>query len=158
MRKLVFLTALSLLLVPAVSQAEDNVGFRGWGPRVGLSVNPDQVVFGAHADFGQFAKRIRFQPNVELGLGESFTTLSINGDFSYRFVSKWDSWSPYAGGGVGLNMAFLDGDTKNTADFGVSLLGGIERGLSGGGRLFLEAKLGLVDSADAKFMVGWTIF
>jgi len=56
--------ALGVALGPAMALADSDtdVGFRGWGPRVGVSINPDQVHFGAHLDFGQFAKHVRFQP------------------------------------------------------------------------------------------------
>ena len=43
-----------------------DIGFRGWGPRLGVSINPDQFHFGAHLDFGNFARHVRFQPNIEL--------------------------------------------------------------------------------------------
>jgi hypothetical protein len=64
MRKLILLlTALIVVAFPAMAWAE----FQGWGPRVGLTVNPDQVHFGAHADLGLIASHLRFQPSMELG-------------------------------------------------------------------------------------------
>lgn len=35
-----------------VSGPQRKIGFRGWGSRVGLSLNPDHVHFGAHLDGG----------------------------------------------------------------------------------------------------------
>jgi hypothetical protein len=59
----------SALCVPslALAQGPDEPGFRGWGPRVGVTLDPDQIHFGVHIDFGNFAERVRFQPNAELG-------------------------------------------------------------------------------------------
>ena len=142
----------------AVAQ-ESNTGFRGWGPRVGLTVDPDQVHFGAHIDFGNFAQRLRFQPNFELGIGDDLTVGAANFEVNYRFREQWDVWTPYLGGGVGV--LFIDHDTEGIGDgsdteFGASVLGGIEKGISGGDRFFLETKLGLVDAPDLKLTVGWT--
>ena len=88
-------------LIPALATAspDSDVGFRGWGPRVGLSLDPDQVHFGAHLDYGQFANHVRFQPNVEYGFGENWNLLTLNAEAAYRFNQNWDVWSPYLGGG-----------------------------------------------------------
>ncbi len=152
------LIALSIAALPAMAQ--DEVGYRGWGPRMGITLEPDQVHFGAHLDLGYFARHLRFQPNVELGLGDDITYLAINGDVAYRFASDWGQWSPYLGGGLGLNVVGDDGGVHNDSEttLGVSALGGIEKSLSGGDRFFVETKLGLVDSPDVKVGVGWTFF
>jgi hypothetical protein len=138
----------------------DDVGFRGWGPRIGLSFNPDQVHFGAHMDFGQFADHVRFQPNLELGFGDEVKLFTMNAELSYRFSSRWDVWSPYLGGGVGANVKSVDvGDgNRSQTDIGVNLLGGVEKGLSNGDRFFLEGKVSLNDVPDVKVTVGWTFY
>ncbi len=140
------------------AQSEDN-GFKGWGPRLGITVDPDQIHFGAHADFGNFAEHLRFQPNVELGFGDDLTVGALNLEVNYRVRETWDVWTPYVGGGLGI--IFIDYDGKGVGDdsdteLGASLLGGIEKGLSNGNRFFLEAKLGLADAPDFKFTAGWT--
>jgi hypothetical protein len=140
------------------SDPENDIGFRGWGPRLGASVDPDQVHFGVHLDFGNFAKHVRFQPNLELGLGENVTLITINGEAAYRFLSRWDVWTPYLGGGLGVNVARFDNGNSSDTNIGVNLLGGIEKGLSDGDRFFLEAKLSLNDVPDAKVTVGWTFY
>lgn len=154
---LICLLAAAISAAPAI--ARDDVGYRGWGPRFGVTIDPDQVHFGLHLDFGQFAERFRIQPNVELGLSDNRTLFCLNGEIAYRFLSRWDRWSPYMGGGIGV---ILRGDDRglrrddSDADLGASLLGGIEKGISGGDRFFMEAKVGLVDAPDLKFAVGWT--
>jgi hypothetical protein len=155
-------TALVLALGPAVAMAgpDTDVGFRGWGPRVGLSLNPDQLHFGAHLDFGNFARHVRFQPNVELGFGNNVTLLTVNAEAAYRFSSAWDVWTPYLGGGLGANIKSVDiaGSSTSHTDIGVNALGGIEKGLANGDRFFIEGKFSLNDVPDAKITVGWTFY
>ena len=163
-RKRLIMTAavLAVALVPAAAGADPytDVGFRGWGPRVGLSLNPDQMHFGAHLDFGNFAEHVRFQPNVELGFGDDVKLFTVNAEAAYRFTSRWDIWSPYIGGGVGANIKSFDvnGDNRSETDMGVNLLGGIEKGLANGDRFFIEGKFSLNDVPDAKAAVGWTFY
>ena len=161
-RVILIAAALAIVLGPALALADPgtDVGFRGWGPRVGLSLNPDQVHFGAHIDFGNFAKHIRFQPNVELGFGDDVKLFTVNAEAAYRFSSRWDVWTPYLGGGLGANIKSYDvgGHNHSQTDLGVNLLGGIEKGLSNGDRFFIEGKFSLNDVPDAKITIGWTFY
>ena len=160
----ILVTALIMAFAPVVSRADmddpgSKVGFRGWGPRVGLTFNPDQFHFGAHMDFGNFWDHVRFQPNLEIGFGDGLTLFAFNAEAAYRFASRWDVWTPYLGGGVGANIFSADeGSRGSDTDFGASILGGIEKGLTNGHRFFIEAKLGLADSPDVKGTVGWTFY
>lgn len=152
------LVSAAFVLAAAPALAQDP-GYRGWGPRVGLTMDPDQVHFGAHVDFGNLARHVRLQPNVEVGVGDNLTLVAVNFEGAYRFRSRWDSWTPYLGGGPGILFVGNDNnglrDGSNT-EIGLNLLGGIDRGLSNGSRFFIETKLGLVDAPDLKFTVGWT--
>ena len=154
--------ALALGLVPgwALADVDTDIGFRGWGPRVGLSLNPDQVYFGAHLDFGNFARHVRFQPNLELGFGDNVKLFTVNAEAAYRFRSTWDVWTPYLGGGIGANIKSVDTGRGNHSqtELGVNLLGGIEKGLSNGDRFFVEGKISLNDVPDAKIAIGWTFY
>jgi len=155
MRKLIFpLAVLVMIGMPALAQAE----FQGWGPRVGATVNPDQFHFGAHADFGGMRSHLRFEPSMELGMGDNLTVLALNGDVAFRFASRWDTWTPFLGGGgsvffVGDDNGLMDGTETNA---GLSALGGIEKGLSSGSRFFLEGKVGFIDAPDFQINAGWT--
>jgi hypothetical protein len=150
----------TLGLDSAVASPETDIGFRGWGPRIGLSVSPDQVHFGAHLDFGQFANHIRFQPNLELGFGDDVKLFTVNAEAAYRFSARWNVWSPYLGGGVGANIKSADDGNGNDSqtDLGVNLLAGIEKGLRNGDRFFIEGKVSLNDVPDVKVAVGWTFY
>jgi hypothetical protein len=161
-RTILLATVVALALSPAVTRADPatDVGFRGWGPRLGVSLNPDQFHFGAHLDFGNFAQHVRFQPNVEMGFGDHVRLIALNAEAAYRFSSNWDSWTPYLGGGLGANIKSVDvaGQSNSQTDLGVNLLGGIETGLSSGDRFFIEGKFSLNDVPDAKITVGWTFY
>jgi hypothetical protein len=148
--------------VSAPARATDEVGFRGMGPRLGVSVNPDQVFIGLHADYGHFAEHIRLQPNLEVGVSNHLTLIAVNAEAAYRFAQSWDVWTPYLGGGLGLFIYSHDRSHghghRTDTDLGLNILGGIDRGLANGNRFFLEAKFGLADAPDAKFTVGWTFY
>ena len=166
--KKTMLVALLILMLPTIllaqSDAAERVGFRGWGPRVGLTLDPDQIHFGGHLDFGNFAEHIRLQPNFELGLGDNLLLAAVNLEGVYRFAANWDVWTPYAGGGLGINYYdWEDGPGRgfgggSSTELGVNAVGGIEKGLSNGDRFFIEVKLGFADSPDFKATVGWTFF
>lgn len=130
----------------------------GWGPRLGLTVDPDQVHFGAHVDAGYLADQLRFQPNFEMGIGNDMTLAAFNFDMLYLFNTRMDAWRPYAGGGAGANIVNRDNNRGNDSDLeaGLNLVGGIERSLSSGGRFLTELRLGLIDTPDLKWTVGWT--
>jgi hypothetical protein len=157
--------AMGVALCPTNVRAdpETDVGFRGWGPRIGLSLDPDQVHFGAHMDVGMLSRHVRFQPNVEFGFGEHVDLFTLNAEAAYRFSERWDAWSPYLGGGLGANIRRYESGrhphhNNSDTELGVNLLGGIERGLSSGDRFFVEAKFSLNDVPDAKVTVGWTFY
>lgn len=154
--------ALAMVLGTAgvVVAQDSDVGFRGWGPRVGPSINPDQVHFGAHFDFGNFARHVRFQPNLEVGFGDHLDLFTLNAEAAYRFMPDEGIWTPYLGGGVGANIkrVDVDGSDASDTDLGVNVLGGIEKGLGNGDRFFIEGKFSLNDIPDAKATVGWTFY
>jgi hypothetical protein len=132
-------------------------GYYGIGPRVGFTINPDQVHFGGQIDFGEIATNLMMVPNLEIGFGDNVTTIAPSFELDYRFRSDWGVWSPYLGGSMGpifYSAKHGDSDTK----FGLYLQGGIMKGLSGrnSGYFFIEGKLGMADAPDAKFTVGWT--
>lgn len=144
------------------ADSADRVGFRGWGPRLGLTANPDQIHFGAHADFGNFAEHVRVQPSLEVGVGDNFTLFAINLDAQYRFARRWAVWTPYLGGGPGIFFINVDskgnGHRGSDTDIGLSAVGGIEKGIANGSRFFLEGRLGFIDAPDFKITAGWTFF
>jgi hypothetical protein len=144
-------------LAMAQSETVNKPGLLGWGPRIGISVDPDQFFFGGQADYGYFLKTIRLQPNFEIGFGDSATLVAINFDAAFRPIQTESSWMPYLGGGISVN--FYSGEKyygSNEIDTkgGISAIAGIGREWSNGRRFFLEFKLGIIKSPDIKILVG----
>lgn len=140
-----------------------DVGFRGWGPRVGASSDPDQVVVGAQFDLGEFVPHLRWQPSVELGVGDHKTSLYGNFMVAYYFPVK-AAVTPYAGAQVvawlfdnDLNGPDDPFDDGFNAEIGLAAVGGIETKLKSGTRFLAELQAGIGDVPDVKAVVGWTL-
>jgi len=155
MRRSTLEIAALILLLAAPAWAQRGAGFHGWGPRVGVTIDPDQVHGGVHFDMGDLARRLMLLPNAEIGFGDNLTVLTAMFEVDYRFRDTWGSWNPYVGGGLGPVFYWYDGGGDNT-EFGLTVQGGIAKQLgSQPGFMFLEMKVGLADSPDVKFSIGW---
>lgn len=148
------LSIVAVLALAGTANAGTNFGLRG-----GITTGPQQFHVGGHADIGPYFNHVSLRPNIELGFGDDLLIAATNLEAVYRFQREWQTWSPYLGGGVGFNRvdpdnARLEGDAST--EVGPLITGGIERGMSGGGRLFMESKLGLGNAPDFKLTVGWT--
>ena len=119
------------------------------GIRAGLSVNPDQFYFGGHVETPPLVDQLRFKPNVEIGVGNDVTVVALNIEFAYVFPSQ-RPWNVYAGGGPALVIVDTSEDTDSGGGF--NLMVGAEH-RSG---LFMEVKVGVVDSPDLKIGVGYS--
>ena len=146
------LTATILLLFASApaAQADVSPGVRG-----GLSVDPDQFLFGGHLEFDPIAENLYVVPSAEAGFGDDLFTISFNGDLQYRFEVNSEV-RPYAGGG--LSLYFVDSDRGGSdTQLGVDILGGIFFGRNSSKPMFIEAKAGLTDDVpDWKFIFGVT--
>jgi hypothetical protein len=159
MKKIIALTLMIGLLFTLPAWASNRgVGYRGFGPRVGLTINPDQVHVGAHIDFGDIAGNLMMLPNLEVGFGDDVTTIAPTFELDYRFRPDWGAWTPYLGGGMGPVFYSVKNGGSSKFKLGIYLQFGIGKGSSGSesGHFFLEGKLGLADAPDGKVTVGWT--
>ncbi|MGB5161294.1 MAG: hypothetical protein WBP10_07335 [Thermoanaerobaculia bacterium] len=155
LRWYVILTGLLLLASSSPSMAE--LGYQTWGLRGGVGVDPDQGIIGVQWNLGNFSRRVRLQPNFELGFGDNSTLGNLTIPVHYRFGSSPD-FTPYAGGGILLG--YIDYDKpkgSGNSDWFIEPVGvvGIEWPLSGGGDLFLELGVSFGDAHDAKLIIGW---
>ena len=134
------------------ASAQQPLGFRSWGLRGGLTIDPDQVHLGVHINAGEFAPRVRFQPSFEIGLGNDRIVGAINIDALYTF--RKPSWRPYLGGGLGV--ALIDPKGERGRDFntevGLNLIGGFEWGPRA--RYLLELRVGVGDIPSFKVTAG----
>jgi opacity protein-like surface antigen len=142
------------------SSPGSGIGFRGFGLRVGVADDPDQVVGGVHFNLGEFVRNLRFQPDVQLGAGDDHTTIYGTAPVYYRFEAD-TSFTPYAGGGV--SVGWVDRDDAgpgngDDSDFetGGKATAGLEWPMSSGGAFFVELSLGLGDVHDLALLAAWS--
>ena len=145
----IVLAALVIAATPARAQ--------GIGGRVGASVDPDQFYGGVHVQSGELADNLRFQPNVEIGVGDDRTLFAVNFEFTYRLPpnaphlpASMAAWHLYVGGGPALNIYHVTNDTRSEGGFNGLI------GLANASGLFAEAKIGALRSPTFKFAVGYT--
>ena len=142
---------------PEEATSESKTKRYRWGLRVGLADDPDQVVGGALFDLGDIVENLRFQPTVELGLGDDHRILDFTAPVHYRF--KVDATvTPYAGGGVALGFVEKDTPSGDDTDFEVAFkaIGGVEWELKSGRLFALELDLVFGDLHDVAVLAGWT--
>ncbi len=150
----------ALLLVAALAPAAASANaFQTFGPHLGFSTSPSQVVFGGQLQMGDVAPDIDFVPGLDIGLGDNETLISLNGDFHYRFVVQDMTWQPYAGAGIAVHFISWDNpgpglDGSDTEAEG-TLIGGADVPTKNGSRFFVEGKIGLGKGPDFKLMAGW---
>ena len=143
----ILIAAALFTLASHTAHAEDLM----WGPQAGFSLNPDQIVFGFHA-IAPVGARFDIVPSADIGLGDSFFTLALNGDVRMNLAPE-SSLRPYVGGGVSLDYADPD-EGDSGSEFGGNILGGIWLNKGGQTAYYIEGKLGLGDVPDFKAMLG----
>lgn len=157
-KRFVVLCALGALL--PLSAYADGASVNSYGPRVGFSSSPDQLVLGGQLSVAGITPEITFDPNVEAGFGDNLTVIAFNLDGHYHFDLANSNWRPYAGAGVGINFISIDlppgfsGDASTT-EIGLNLIGGAGKATASGNEFFGELKLGIGDIPDFKILVGW---
>ena len=70
--------AMALTVFAASARAQ------GVGVQAGASADPDQFYAGVHVETGELAEHLRFRPNVEVGVGDDVTLVTLNFEFTYR--------------------------------------------------------------------------
>lgn len=140
----VIVLAIVMLSLASTVRAQDV------GVRAGLSSEPDQFYFGAHLYTRPVLDRLRFRPNVEVGLGNDLTVTTANLEFVYPFPFTRSPWRLLTGAGPALVVASHNGIHHTGGGFNVLL------GLEHRDGFFVEMKIGAADSPDLKFGVGYT--
>lgn len=152
LKRLAVFVALGALISGSAAHAGATLG--GVGPRVGLSIDPDQLVLGGQMIIGELAPDLTFDPSLEFGFGDNVTVIAMNADLHYHFTLEGTAWRPYAGGGIGLNFIDVDGGGSDT-EVGLNLIGGAGVPTQSGNRFFGELRLGLGDIPEIKLLAGW---
>lgn len=147
-------TLATLVLLPSAASAG---AFKYYGPHLGFSQGPDQMVVGGQLQWNGVAPRLAFVPGIDIGFSENNSVATVNGDFHYN-LSYDTTWQPYVGAGVALTM-WSDSATPGTSgpDPGGSLIVGAAVYNRTGGRFFTEVKMGLGDTPELKLLAGWNL-
>ncbi len=144
--------ATAALCVAAASPARAQSGV---GVRAGVSGDPTQFFFGGHVETPPIADRLRFRPNVEIGVGDNRTLLALNVEFAWHFPQSSRGWSVYAGAGPAVNFTFFHNNRAGRDDSdvggGLNFLVGVEHAEG----FFTELKVGAIDSPSVKFALGY---
>jgi hypothetical protein len=122
----------------------------------GVSLNPDQFGAGLLFQLGPNMKP-QIRPGVELAVGNGVRLLSLSGDVLYHVDGK--RWSPYAGGGPGLNFIDVTDGVGEADGLQTKLVAHVVTGLSwmpgrGQRRYFVESRLGIGDTPDLRITLG----
>jgi len=122
---------------------------QGVSVRAGVSADPDQFYGGIGFETAELIERLRFRPNLEIGVGDDATVTTVNFEFAYRIPIQKQPWSVYLGAGPALVIGHAHSDTDVGGGFNILL------GLAHRGGLFTEIKVGAIDSPSFKFGVGY---
>jgi len=147
------LASFALVLCVAAGAAAQTHG----GIRASISGDPNQFYFGGHIETNPIVEHLTFRPNVEVGLGNNFTSVDMNFEFAYWIPLRRRIWSAYFGGGpaaiIVSSGAHKPGEDSSRVGGGFNVLLGVQhrRGL------FTELKVGVVDSPSVKFTVGYAM-
>ena len=154
------LLALVICLLAGSGPALAEMGFYGWGPRLGAGDDPDQFLIGIHQDFGEIAENLRFQPSLDIGFGSDHTLVSGVLPVHWRFPGR-SKVTPYLGGG--LLLAWLDRDPPgrrgDDSEFDIApvFVAGLEWPGRRDANVLLELQLPGGDGHDAKLLIGWMV-
>lgn len=99
MKRLSAVLLLSLAL--AVPATAEDFAFRGFGVHAGAGFSPGQFLGGIQLNLGELVPRLRFQPDLEVGLGGGQTEVDATIPVYYRIPIDART-TFYAGGGVTL--------------------------------------------------------
>jgi hypothetical protein len=118
------------------------------GARVGVSAEPNQFYVGAHVETAPVVDRLRFRPNIEVGVGNDLTLAALNFELAYHFPAR-NAWNLYAGGGPALNLYRVRGNSESQPGFNILV------GAQHAGGFFAEVKGGAIDSPNFKLGFGY---
>ena len=140
----------SVIVIVLLSAYAAHANAQGIGVRAGVSGSPDQFYGGLHYETDRIADRLRFRPNIELGVGSDQTLVALNLELVYDVPLHRAPWRVYVGAGPALNIYRFTNNTDPEGGFNILM------GLAHRGGLFTELKVGAIDSPSVKFGIGYT--
>jgi opacity protein-like surface antigen len=157
-RKLLLAGTLALLCTTALAAHAASPTVTAFGPRVGASIDPDQLVVGGQLSLQEFAPDWSFDPNLELGFGDHETVIAFNLDANYHLRMSGTDWRPYVGGGLSVNFVSWDAplgrEGHSDTATGLNLVAGFTIPAGSGDHWFTELRFGVGDVPTLKIMGG----
>lgn len=149
------LTAVVVVLAfGATGYAEDNGPKSSYGIRAGFGLEPDQFVVGAQAEFGRFAKVLRFAPSFDLGFGDEMATYTGNADLRLDLIPLPKSGAVFYTD-LGATLTHFDpSEGDGDTEVGLSVVGGVQLPMGRSNSYNIEARFGIGDIPDFRFLVG----
>jgi opacity protein-like surface antigen len=131
--------------------------WQGWGVRVGVAGDPDQVLGGIQLDLGEIIDDLYLRPDVELGVGDDHLVLSLTAPVHYHFHPDVD-FTPYAGGGLSLSLVDVDkrGNDDTDVELALEIVGGLQWSLERGRAFSVELNVVFGDPHDFEVLAGWS--
>ena len=148
----------ALVLLPVAAHAASPVA-TAFGPRAGVSIDPDQLVVGGQLSLQEFAPDWSFDPSLELGVGDHLTVIAFNLDAYYHLRLAGSDWRPYLGAGLGVDFLSWDEplgkrDDSDT-EIGLNAVAGFTIPAGPGDHWFTELRFGIGNIPTLKFVGGF---
>ncbi len=126
------------------------------GARAGLSSSPDQFVLGLQGVFGNVggaAGTAVFVPSVDVGVGDNFTSLLINGDLRWYLARMPETGIKFYGAAGPTVGYYSVNNGGSSTELGLSLTAGARIPMKGKRSYNLEMRFGFGDIPDLKIML-----
>jgi opacity protein-like surface antigen len=133
-----------LAAVTTAAAVPAQAGLTGAGLQIGWSTNPDNFLVGFHYNARPMGEELDLVPSLDFGFGD-VTMIAPNLDAHYVLKTS-SKLRPYIGAGV--TFPWYDFDGGSEWQFGGAVIGGVHVNPN----IAFEAKLGLGDAPDWKFV------
>lgn len=147
---------IALIAWPVVAGA---YGLSGVGGSVGYA-SPENLdgtaALGVQATFEQPGTRLHMDPNIRYWNVNGVSDLAPNMDVTYHFGREAENrWTPYVGGGMGVNFVHERALDRTSNDLGVNAIAGV-RIPNAGNRFFVEGRYTASDVDQMSVQTGIT--
>lgn len=143
-----------VLSLPAEAQNKKKVKGRSknysLGARIGIDNSASQFLIGGQGEFGRIAGSAVLAPSLDFSLGGDGTAANL--DLRWYLLPLPESGLTFYGA-AGPTLFFASGKGAST-EVGLSLTAGMKIPMRGGNKYNFEARFGIGDIPDMRFMFG----